>query len=105
MPNMYLKDKLERFNMRLDGETAKFLREDAASLGMSASAYLRMLVCSRRASLATQREIQASTTRAIDEFTSKALSLLSAEDVAEFRKYIGADKAHENNKKPNRRIV
>ena len=47
----YTKDKLERFAFRLDPETAKFLHEDSAALGMSSSAYLRMLVLSRRASL------------------------------------------------------
>lgn len=76
----YTKDKLERFAFRLDPETAKFLHEDSAALGMSSSAYLRMLVLSRRASLRVTQEVQAqtasATVAAVNAFADKALAIM-----------------------------
>lgn len=83
----YGKDKLERFAFRLDEETARFLKEDSASLGMSSSAYLRMLVLQRRANVAISREVQekasaqaqAAAQAALDKFAGEALALLKSE--------------------------
>lgn len=100
----YQKDKLERFAFRLDAETAQFLKEDSAALGMSSSAYLRMLVLQRRSSLAVTREIQekanAQAQAALDKFAGEALALMKSESpsladkaVREALQSIVADKA------------
>lgn len=72
----YMKDKLERFAFRLDAETAKFLHEDSAALGMSSSAYLRMLVLSRRASVQVTQEVQKQTNSAVNAFADKAIAII-----------------------------
>lgn len=82
----YQKDKLERFAFRLDAETAKFLKEDSAQLGMSSSAYLRMLVLQRRANSAITREMQEKATAqaqaALEKFAGDALALLKSDSPA-----------------------
>ena len=94
----YQKDKLERFAFRLDEETAKFLKEDSAALGMSSSAYLRMLVLQRRSSLAVTREIQekanAQAQAALDKFAGDALALLKTEATPEAVKAVRAAVQH-----------
>ena len=79
----YEKDKLERFAFRLDAETARFLKEDSKALGMSSSAYLRMLVLQRRANLAVTRDVQEKANKqaeaAIAKFAGDALALLRSE--------------------------
>lgn len=90
----YQKDKLERFAFRLDAETAQFLKEDSAALGMSSSAYLRMLVLQRRANLAVTREVQEKANQqaqaALEKFAGDALALLKLETPAEADKAIRA---------------
>ena len=78
--NDLLERQLERFSFRLDSETARFLHEDSTALGMSSSAYLRMLVLQRRAQLRVTQQVQAqtalSTSTIVSDFADKALAIL-----------------------------